>query len=53
MQLQIKYNLISKKAPANIPKVNPIRELQIKKPSESQPKKDNSVKDVMEKGKSK
>jgi hypothetical protein len=53
MHLQKNYNLRSKKAPANIPKANPTRELQINTPSSSQPKKDNSVKDVMEKWKSK
>ena len=51
MQLQKQYNLRSKRAPANLPKANPIRELQINTPSSSQPKKDNSTKDTMEKGK--
>jgi hypothetical protein len=53
MQLQKQYNLRSKKVPANLPKENPTRELQINTPSSSQPKKDNSTKDAMEKGKSK
>jgi hypothetical protein len=52
MQLQKQYNLRSKKAPANLPKANPTRELQTNTPS-SQLKKDNSLRDVMEKGKSK
>jgi hypothetical protein len=37
--------------PANLPKENPTRELQTNTPSSSQPKKDNLVRDVMEKGK--
>jgi hypothetical protein len=53
MQFQKQYNLRSKKAPAELPKANPTRELQMNTPSSSQPKKDNSVRDVMEKGKSK
>jgi hypothetical protein len=39
--------------PAELPKVNSKRELQTNTPSSSQPKKDDSVRDVMEKGKSK
>jgi hypothetical protein len=35
----------------NLPKENPTRELQINTPSSSQPKKDNSTKDAMERGK--
>jgi hypothetical protein len=49
MQLQKQYNLRSKKVPANIPKANPIRGLQTNTPSSSQPKKDNSIRDVMDK----
>jgi hypothetical protein len=48
MQLQKQYNLKRKKVSAN-----PTRELQINTPSSRQPKKDNSKKDAMEKGKSK
>jgi hypothetical protein len=44
-------HLRSKKVPANPPKGNPTRELQINTPSSSQPKKDSSTKDAMEKGK--
>jgi hypothetical protein len=51
MQLHKQYNLRSKKVPANPPKGNPTRELQINTPSSSQPKKDSSTKDAMEKGK--
>jgi hypothetical protein len=39
--------------PVNLRKENPTKELQINTPSSIQLKKDNSVKDVMEKGKSK
>jgi hypothetical protein len=53
MQLQKQYNLINKKAPANLPKENPTREIQINTPSSSQSKKYDLVRDVMEKGKSK
>jgi hypothetical protein len=53
MKFHKQYNLRSKKASANIPKENPTRELQKNTPSSSQPKKYNSVRDVMEKGKSK
>jgi hypothetical protein len=37
----------------NPPKANPTRELKINTPYSSQPKKDNSTKDAMDKGKSK
>jgi hypothetical protein len=53
LQLQKQYNLRRKKVPANPPKANPTREIQINIPSSSQPKKDNSAKDAMEKVKSK
>jgi hypothetical protein len=53
MQLQKQYNLRSKKVHANPLKGNPTRELQINTPSSSQPNKDISTKDTMEKGKSK
>jgi hypothetical protein len=53
MQFQKQYNLRSKKAPVELPKANPTRELQTNTPSSIQPKKDNSVRDIMEKEKSK
>jgi hypothetical protein len=53
MKFKTQYNLRSKKALANVPKENPTRELQTNTPSSSQSKKNNSIRDVMEKGKSK
>jgi hypothetical protein len=53
MQLQKQYNLRSKKVPTNPPKGNPTRKIRINTPSSSQPMKDSSTKDAMEKEKSK
>jgi hypothetical protein len=53
MQFQKQYNLRNKKVPANPPKGNPTREPQVNLPSSSQPKKDSSAKDALEKGKQK
>jgi hypothetical protein len=52
MQFRKQYNLISKKVPAELPKENPTKEPQVNTPYSSQPKKDNSTRDVTEKRKS-
>jgi hypothetical protein len=53
MQFQKRYNLRNKKVSANPPKGNPTREPQVNVPSSSQPKKDSSTNDALEKGKQK
>jgi len=53
MQIQKQYNLRSKKALVEILKENPTRELQMNTAFSIQLKKYNSVRGVVEKGKSK